>query len=96
MKSALHLGLVMQGGSAWAGGAEYVKNLLLATSAAAAEEGCAFRATLFTGHPLEPVWRAQFSPIAEIVRLPLLPPRLNRWLRLGQGAGHPTQACRRC
>ena len=86
MNSPLHLGLVMQGGSAWAGGAEYVKNLLLATRAAAAEEGCALRATLFTGRSLEPVWHAQFAPIADIVRLPLLPPRLNRWLHFGNRA----------
>ncbi len=86
MNSALHLGLVMQGGSAWAGGAEYVKNLLHATRASAAEEGCALRATLFTGRALEPVWREQFAPLAEIVRLPLLPRGLNRWLRLGNRA----------
>ncbi len=83
VNSALHLGLVMQGGSSWAGGAEYVKNLLLATRAAAVEEDCVLRVTLFTGHPLEPVWHAQFAALAEIVRLPLRPRRLNRWLRLG-------------
>ena len=83
MKNALHLGFIMQGGSAWTGGAEYVKNLLRATRAAAADEGCALSATLFTGRPLEPVWRGQFSPLAEIVRLPQLPRRLNRWLRFG-------------
>ena len=76
----------MQGGSAWAGGAEYVKNLLLATRAAAAEERCALRATLFTGRALEPVWRAQFAPLADIVRLPQLPRRLNRWLHFGNRA----------
>ena len=86
MSSALHLGVVMQGGSAWAGGAEYVKNLLGATRAAALEDGCALRTTLFTGHALEPVWQEQLAPLAEIVRLPLRPARLNRWLRLGNRA----------
>ncbi len=86
MNSRLHLGLVMQGGSAWAGGAEYVKNLLLATRSAAAEEGCALRTTLFTGRALEPVWHAQFAPLADIVRIPQLPARLNRWLRFGNRA----------
>ena len=86
VNSTLHLGLVMQGGSAWAGGAEYVKNLLLATRAAAAEEGCAFRATLFTACALEPVWREQFTPLAEVVHLPLHPRQLNRWLRFGNRA----------
>ena len=86
MSSALHLGGVMQGGSAGAGGAEYVKNRLGATSVAALEDGCALRTTLFTGHALEPVWQEQLAPLAEIVRLPLRPARLNRWLRLGNRA----------
>lgn len=76
MSATFHLGLVMQGGAAWTGGAEYVKNLLLATVAAARRQGRPLRVTLLAGEPLEPEWCAQFAPHATVRQLPRLP----RWL----------------
>jgi glycosyltransferase involved in cell wall biosynthesis len=86
MSRPLHLGFVMQGGSAWMGGAEYVKNLLHAALTAAAAENRSVHAKLLTGQELEPEWHAQFAPHAEIVRLPARRPLLNRFLRVGNRA----------
>jgi glycosyltransferase involved in cell wall biosynthesis len=76
----------MQGGSAWMGGAEYVKNLLHAALGAAAAGNRAIHATLFTGQELEPEWHAQFARHARIIRLPGRPTLLNRLLRIGNRA----------
>jgi glycosyltransferase involved in cell wall biosynthesis len=86
MTRPLHVGLVMQGGSAWMGGAEYVKNLLSATLVAAAAEKRTLHATLFSCHDLEPEWQAEFAPYARIVRLPRRRPLLNRFWRVGNRA----------
>jgi glycosyltransferase involved in cell wall biosynthesis len=86
MTRPLHLGFVMQGGSAWMGGAEYVKNLLHAALAAATAEDRRIRATLFTGHDLEPEWHAEFARHAAIVQLPGRRPLLNRFFRVGNRA----------
>lgn len=80
MSQTFHLGLVMQGGSGWTGGAEYVKNLLLATAGAARAEGCPLRVTLLAGERLEPAWRAQFAPHATIWEMPRLPRVIERSL----------------
>ncbi len=79
MKKPLHLGFVMQGGSGWAGGAEYIRNLILATLAAARKERREVKATLLAGQPLEPQWRAQFADHAEIIELPRFHHLLNRF-----------------
>lgn len=86
MTRPLHVGLVMQGGSAWMGGAEYVKNLLSATLVAAAAEKRTLHATLFSCQDLEPEWQAEFAPHAQIVRLPRRRPLLNRFWRVGNRA----------
>lgn len=86
MSSVLQIGLVMQGGTGWMGGSEYIKNLAQAVIAAAREDGTAMALTLITGHPLDERMRAEIS-IGKIVQLP---PRrrglVSRWLRVSDRA----------
>lgn len=86
MSRALQIGLVMQGGTGWMGGSEYIKNLAQAVTAAAREDGTAVALTLITGHPLDERMQSELG-IEKVVQLP---PRrrglLSRWLRTGDRA----------
>lgn len=82
MSSPLKIGLVMQGGVGWMGGAEYIKNLALALAAVERAEPQDVKVSVFCGQRLDADWRAALP--AEIIDLP---PRrtglLGRVLRSG-------------
>jgi glycosyltransferase involved in cell wall biosynthesis len=86
MSRALQIGFVMQGGTGWMGGSEYIKNLAQAVTVAARADGVAVELTLITGHPLDERVRGEIG-IAKVVQLP---PRrrglLSRWMRVGNRA----------
>ncbi len=54
MKPPLRIGLIMQGGTGWMGGAEYIRNLILVCSHLPAEERAKFELSLISGSPLDP------------------------------------------
>lgn len=86
MSRALQIALVMQGGTGWMGGSEYIKNLAQAAAAAAREAATVLDFTLITGHPLDENMRAEIG-LATVVQLPARPRGLvSRWLRLGERA----------
>jgi glycosyltransferase involved in cell wall biosynthesis len=58
----MRVGLIMQGGAAWAGGAEYIRNLVLALGRLPAEERAQFELCLLSGQPLEGTLAAQLQP----------------------------------
>jgi glycosyltransferase involved in cell wall biosynthesis len=66
----LKIGLVMQGGAGWMGGAEYIKNLALALAAAEKEEPQDVSVSVITGHPIEEAWRTELSRVARVIDLP--------------------------
>jgi hypothetical protein len=81
MSRALQIALVMQGGTGWMGGSEYIKNLAQAAAAAAREAATVLDFTLITGHPLDENMRAEIG-LATVVQLPARPRGLvSRWLR---------------
>lgn len=86
MSRPLRIGLVMQGGTGWMGGSEYIKNLAQAVTAAARVDGADIALSLITGHPLDERMRSELG-IEIIVQLP---PRkrgmVSRWLRAGDRA----------
>ncbi|MGB8166697.1 MAG: glycosyltransferase family 1 protein [Chthoniobacteraceae bacterium] len=86
MSKPLQIGLVMQGGTGWMGGSEYIKNLAQAVTAAARIDGAAVALALITGHPLDEKMHGEIG-IEKVVQLP---PRkrglLGRWLRAGDRA----------
>jgi glycosyltransferase involved in cell wall biosynthesis len=86
MSRALQIGLVMQGGTGWMGGSEYIKNLAQAVTAASRADGTGVALTLITGHPLDEQMRGDLG-VEKVVQLP---PRkrgmLSRWLRASDRA----------
>ncbi len=86
MSRPLQIGLVMQGGTGWMGGSEYIKNLAQAVTAAARKDGTAIKLTLITGHPLDEPMRNELG-IENVVQLPTRKRGLiSRWLRVGNRA----------
>lgn len=92
MNKPLKIGLVMQGGASWMGGAEYIKNLALAVAAAEREPPQGAKISVLAGHPIEAAWRDGLP--AEIIDLP---PRCRGFLgrMLNSGNRAFTQAVRR-
>ena len=87
MSKPLKIGLVMQGGAGWMGGAEYIKNLALALAAIEAREPQGMEVSIITGHPLEESWRAELGRVARIIDLPARRRGLvSRALKLGNRA----------
>ena len=82
MSKTYNVGLVMQGGAGWAGGAEYIRNLLLAVTTVAQKRDLPLRVSIIAGRPLEPEWRSQFSAHAQVIEVPQLPSFLQRFLPL--------------
>jgi len=58
----LRIGVIMQGGTAWIGGSEYVKNLILSCGHLSAEERNAFELCLITGQPIDDGLAKQIQP----------------------------------
>jgi glycosyltransferase involved in cell wall biosynthesis len=82
VSGSFHIGLIMQGGAGWMGGAEYIKNLAQALASAAAAEPGTLRVSLIAGHPLEDGWRQEFSTVEQIINVPgRRRGFLARWLR---------------
>ncbi len=53
MKRPLRIGLIMQAGTGWAGGAEYIRNLVAVCSHLPEGERAEFELCLISGHPLD-------------------------------------------
>lgn len=86
MSRPLQIGLVMQGGTGWMGGSEYIKNLAQAVTAAARADGTPIKLTLITGHSLDDRMRNELG-IENVVQLPMRKRGLiSRWLRVGNRA----------
>src|SRR6478609_4655300 len=64
---AMNVGLIAQGGSGWAGGSEYIRNL--ARAIRATDEPA--RITLFCGEPQRAEWDAHAANFDEIVSVPV-------------------------
>ncbi len=63
MNQPLRIGLIMQGGRGWIGGAEYIKNLILALSSLPDEERSTFEiCLLYYGQSFEPEIQNQLKP----------------------------------
>jgi glycosyltransferase involved in cell wall biosynthesis len=56
------IGVIMQGGAGWAGGSEYIRNLVLAFSQLPAGERMGIELCLISGAPLEPKLAQQLHP----------------------------------
>jgi glycosyltransferase involved in cell wall biosynthesis len=86
MSRPLQIGLVMQGGTGWMGGSEYIKNLAQAVTAAARADEAQVALTLITGHPLDEKMLGEIG-IEKVIQLP---PRkrgvLSRWIGAGSRA----------
>lgn len=67
MKEQLCIGLIMQGGRTWAGGAEYIKNIILALASLPVETQSKFRVKLICSQHTEPELLNQLSPIVESI-----------------------------
>lgn len=80
----LHIGLIMQGGAGWMGGAEYIKNLAQALHSVSAAGPEPFRVSLISGHPLDPSMRSELTGIEKVIDLP---PRRRGLLSRITGAG---------
>jgi glycosyltransferase involved in cell wall biosynthesis len=82
----------MQGGAGWMGGAEYIKNLALALTAAEREQPERVEVAVIAGQPIEQAWRDSLP-----VEILDLPPRRNGFLdrMLMRGNRNFTQAVRR-
>ena len=85
MKRPLRIGLINQGGAGWIGGAEYIRNLVLALGRLPAEERAEFEFCLISGRAIDVALAAQLQPhLARIYDLssalpaPTIPRRL-RW-----------------
>ncbi len=72
MSRPRHIGLIAQGGAGWAGGAEYVKNLLRAVAAA---DGDTRETSLVCSAASVPEWQAQLDPAQRIVAVSKPAPR---------------------
>lgn len=65
----LHIGLIMQGGAGWMGGAEYIKNLAHALASVKRAGDDSFRVSILaTG--LDEEWKQTLSSLAELIPLP--------------------------
>ena len=62
MKPPLRIGLVMQGGTGWMGGTEYIRNLALSLHGLRAERGGDFEVCLIAGGALDAALRGQLAP----------------------------------
>ena len=84
MSGVLHVGLIAQGGSNWAGGSEYIRNLCHAISAADPSQSRARVSVLCARRDLT-VWRDMLGSIAAVVPVAARPERtwLDRRLRRG-------------
>jgi glycosyltransferase involved in cell wall biosynthesis len=67
VSKASHIGLIAQGGAGWAGGSEYIHNLLRAIGAA--EPGR--RVTIFCGEPQAAEWKSRLEAGANLVAVPV-------------------------
>ena len=85
MNSPLKIGLIMQGGAGWMGGAEYIKNLALALAAVEQREPQGANLAVLTGHPLEGAWHSELGRVARIIDLP---PRRRDFLSRALKAGN--------
>lgn len=83
MSRASHIGLIAQGGAGWAGGSEYIHNLLRAIGAA--EPGR--RVSVICGEPQAAEWKARLEPGVNLIAVPVRRKRsfLDRF-RPGAGA----------
>lgn len=68
MKSPLKIGLIMRGGRGWIGGADYIRNLILALGSLPDEVRQCFELYLITNGPIDSELQAQIAPyVARIV-----------------------------
>ncbi|MCF4967955.1 glycosyltransferase [Nostoc sp. CMAA1605] len=66
MNQPLRIGLLMQGGRAWIGGSEYIKNIILALSSLPDEARSTFEICLFYNQDFEPSIQNQLKPYLDI------------------------------
>jgi hypothetical protein len=85
----------MQGGAGWAGGSEYIRNLVLAFSRLPSSERAEFELCLISGTPLESAFAQHLEPhlaysytLAKDLPAPTLPNRV-RWLMNRRLCGRP-------
>ncbi len=67
MRSHPHIGLIAQGGAGWAGGGEYIRNLIRAIAAASQQ---AAQVSLFYGHSQRADWEMQESQLHSLHEVP--------------------------
>ncbi len=86
MSRPQRIGLIMQGGSGWIGGSEYISNLVLAWATLPAETRARFDLCLISKAPLDPTLAARLVPhlahryvLSEVLPAPTFPRRV-RWL----------------
>ena len=82
MKKPIHIGLIMQGGTGWMGGSEYIKNLAYALSTVGRAHQGSVEVSLITGQALEQ--NAEAMGVRQIIQLPSTSRGfLNRLARTG-------------
>jgi glycosyltransferase involved in cell wall biosynthesis len=84
MSKPLRIALIMQGGTAWMGGAEYIKNIILALASLPAEVRSTFEICLLCDKTIDPNILSQVEPyLAEVFYLesPTLFSRLTQIVR---------------
>lgn len=67
MSNIMRIGLIMQGGRTWAGGAEYIKNIILALSTLPPEAQNTFTVKLICSKNIEPELLESITPFLESI-----------------------------
>jgi len=85
MSRPRRIGLIMQGGSGWVGGSEYIGNLIAAWATLPAETRARFELCLISKQPLDPAFAARLDPhlacryaLSEVLAAPTFA-RQARW-----------------